>query len=283
MYTKGGVKGTQAWDNLEFFFYLIKSLYALRKFSKKISLIFLRFSPEFRCSNIFAVTEHTRNQIFWWAIQKFFFSKCSIFGPIWWFPRRFLKILIIYSQNLHFNLVFLSIFRKLCWAHAETISSHAEHTWNRFHRTLSIRGTNFRACSASCKMWTVFTCSIHAQHTRNEFYCTLSIRGTNFIACWAYLEPISSHAEHARKCLKVEYLGRIEFDFQKSRVTGPWDHMVSVSAKKVKQKISCLCTFKKGIILQWNQLLVILEEASNNALSAMRGILLKTRGLSNTG
>jgi hypothetical protein len=51
-------------------------------------------------------------------------------------------------------------------------------------------------------------------------------------------------AEHARKCLKVEYLGRIEYEIQKSRVTGPWDHMVSVSAKKVKKKISCLCTFK---------------------------------------
>jgi hypothetical protein len=32
----------------------------------------------------------------------------------------------------------------------------------------------------------------------------------------------------------------IEYDFQKFRVTGPWDHMVSVSAKK---KNSCLCTF----------------------------------------
>jgi hypothetical protein len=38
-----------------------------------------------------------------------------------------------------------------------------------------------------------------------------------------------------RKCLKVEYLGRIEYDFQKSRVTGPWDHMVLVSAKKKKK------------------------------------------------
>jgi hypothetical protein len=49
---------------------------------------------------------------------------------------------------------------------------------------------------------------------------------------------ISSHAEHARKCLKVEYLGGIEYDFQKSRVTatGLWDHMVSVSAKKVQEK-----------------------------------------------
>jgi hypothetical protein len=36
--------------------------------------------------------------------------------------------------------------------------------------------------------------------------------------------------------LKVEYLGRIEYDFQKSRVTGPWDHKDSVSAKTVKKK-----------------------------------------------
>jgi hypothetical protein len=47
---------------------------------------------------------------------------------------------------------------------------------------------------------------------------------------------ISLLAEHTRKCLKVEYLGRIEYDFQKSRVTGPWDHKVSVSAKKSKNK-----------------------------------------------
>ncbi len=70
--------------------------------------------------------------------------------------------------------------------------------------------------------------------------------------CWAYAETISSHAEHTQnrfiawKCLKVEYLGRIEYDFQKSRVTGPWDHKVSVSAKKSQKKVSCLCTFKRG-------------------------------------
>ncbi len=95
------------------------------------------------------------------------------------------------------------------WAYTEPISSHAEHTRNEFPRML-------------CQWWNVniFTCTIHAEHTRNKFR-TLSIQGTNFIACWAYWEPISSHAEHARKCLKVEYLGRIEYDFQKSHVTGP--------------------------------------------------------------
>ncbi len=90
----------------------------------------------------------------------------------------------------------------------------------------------------------IFTCTIHAEQTQNVFYRTRSIRGTNFIACWAYWEPISSHAEHARKCLKVKYLGRMEYDFRKSRVKCPWDNKDSFSEKKVKKKISCLCTFK---------------------------------------
>ncbi len=136
----------------------------------------------------------------------------------------------------------------------DTILSHAEHTRNQFYRTLSIRGMNFRACLASCKMWTAFTCTIHAEHTGNKFCHTLSIRGTNFIACCAYAESIASHAEHARKCLKVQYIGRIEYDFQKSRVTGPWDHMVLVSAKKFFFLNSCLCTFKGFWHIFWMRL-----------------------------
>jgi hypothetical protein len=49
---------------------------------------------------------------------------------------------------------------------------------------------------------------------------------------------ISSLTEPTRKCLKVEYLGRIEYDFQKSHVRFPWDHKDLVSAKKVIQKIN---------------------------------------------
>jgi hypothetical protein len=48
---------------------------------------------------------------------------------------------------------------------------------------------------------------------------------------------ISSLTEHTRKYLKVDYLGRIKYDYQKSRVTGPWDDKDSVSAKKVFKKI----------------------------------------------
>ncbi len=81
-------------------------------------------------------------------------------------------------------LSFSKIIACVCWAYAETNLSHAEHTRNRFHRMLSIRGTHFRAGSASCKMWTF----LYVQSM-------LSIRGTNFIAHWAYGELISSHAE----------------------------------------------------------------------------------------
>jgi hypothetical protein len=140
----------------------------------------------------------------------------------------------------------------VCWASAETILSHAEHMRNEFNCMLSIQGTNFRACSVSGKMWTFLHVQSMLRHMRDKFYRTPSTRRTNLIACWAYWEPISLYAEHERKCLKVEYLGRIEFDFQKSRVTGPWDHKDSVSAKKVFKKISCLWTFKLKQLQKFN-------------------------------
>ncbi len=181
------------------------------------SLLCLRFSPEFRCSNISAVTEHTRNQIFLMSYPKIFFLQNLHFGPFRCVPRRLLKISIIYSQ-LHCILIWYF------WVFFENYSM----------RMLSIRGNDFIAhwaykerisahahLAVKCER---FTCTIHAEHTRNEFYRTLNIRVTNFFAWWACAEPIS--------CLKVEYLGRIEYDFKKSRVAGPWDQMVSVSAKK---------------------------------------------------
>ena len=51
---------------------------------------------------------------------------------------------------------------------------------------------------------------------------------------------ISSLTEHTQKYLKVEYLGRIEYNFQKSRDTGPWVHKDSVSAKKGKKFHACV-------------------------------------------
>jgi hypothetical protein len=50
---------------------------------QNLLILFFQFLPEFRCSNIFAMTKHTLNQ----------------FGHIRWVFRNS----IIYSQNLHFN------------------------------------------------------------------------------------------------------------------------------------------------------------------------------------
>jgi hypothetical protein len=44
--------------------------------------------------------------------------------------------------------------------------------------------------------------------------------------------------------LKVQYLGCIKYHFQKSRVTGPWDRKVSVSAKKVSKKVHACVPLK---------------------------------------
>jgi hypothetical protein len=85
----------------------------LVNFRKKCRFLSFNFSPEFRSSNIFAVTEHTRNQIFLERYPKKFCSQKVHFGPIRWVHKFFFKISIFYSQNLHFNRRFLSNFRKL--------------------------------------------------------------------------------------------------------------------------------------------------------------------------
>ncbi len=156
-------------------------------------------------------------KFFWWAIQKFFFFKIFTLVLLDGFLDGFWKFRLFIFKICILMWYFSKIVACVCWAYAETILLHAEHTRNRFYRIL---GTNFRACSACGKMWTVFTCTVHAQHTRNEFYRTLSIRGTNFIACWAYLEPISSHAEHISaesntifKNLVLQALGTTWFRF----------------------------------------------------------------------
>jgi hypothetical protein len=62
------------------FFYLNQNIICPWSVFGKKSLLFLRFSPEFRCSNIFAVTEHTWNQIFLASYQKMFVSKCLLWS-----------------------------------------------------------------------------------------------------------------------------------------------------------------------------------------------------------
>ncbi len=135
-----------------------------------------------------------------------------------------------------------------CWAYAETILSHAEHTRNRFHRTLSIRGTNFRACSASGKMWTVLHVQSswayaerilsHTEHTRNEFHRMLSILGTDFIACWACAEMFKSRISLPirRRFLKISCyrpLGPYGFGFCKKSQKKKFHACVPLSQRKL--------------------------------------------------
>ncbi len=181
-----------------------------------MSLLFLRFSPEFRSSNIFAVTEHTQNQIFLERYpKKIFLQNFHGFSKFGFFIVEICILIWDYwviCEN--YSMRMLSIRENdfiAHWAYVETISSHTEHTPNEF---------SFYMCS-------------YAEHMGKWFYRTLSIRGNYLNAGWAYEARISSLTEHTRKCLKVEYLIWIEYDFQKSRVSGPWDHKDSVSAKKV--------------------------------------------------
>jgi hypothetical protein len=148
---------------------------------------FCFFSFAFR-QNIYVRT-FPRNQIFFERYPQIFFQNLH-FGPIldrfldgfskFWFFIGEICILIINFWVIfeNYSMHMLSIRGNdfiACWAYVEPISSHAEHTKNKFPRMLR----------ASYKMWTF----LHVQSM-------LSIRGTNFIAHWAYGELISSHAEH---------------------------------------------------------------------------------------
>jgi hypothetical protein len=105
-------------------------VYALGKFSKKISLSFLPFSPEFQSSNIYAVTEHTRNQIYFERYPKKFFSQI--------FTMVLLDGFLAGFSKFRFFIVKICILIREFWVIFE----------NYYMRMLSIRGNNFIACWA---------------------------------------------------------------------------------------------------------------------------------------
>ncbi len=161
----------------------------LVNFQKKFHFFSFHFRQNFEVRTFSRWLSIRGTKFFWRDIQNIFFQNVHL-GPIRWVPKRFFKIWIPYSRNFYFNVGFLNNFSKIvacvCWAYAETILSHTEHTRKRFHRTLSIRRTNFSGWSASGKMLTVFTCTIYAEHTGKWFYRTLSKRGNDLNAGWAY-------------------------------------------------------------------------------------------------
>jgi hypothetical protein len=173
-------KGTQAWDNFEIFLTYIKSLYALRKFSKKISASF---------PSIFAkisMFEHFRGD--WAYAEPNFLDELS---------KNF------FSLNLHFGSITVDGFLDGFWKFRLFIVKIWILVWyfwvfleNYSMRMLSIRGNDFIAHWAYEER-----ISAHAQPAVKceqflHVQSMLGIRGTNFIAHWAYAERISSHAEH---------------------------------------------------------------------------------------
>jgi hypothetical protein len=198
------LKGTQAWDVFEIFFFKSNPYMPLVNFRKKFRLVSFDFRQNFEVRT-FTRWLSIRGTKFFLEISKEFFVKIFTmvlldvfldgFSKFWFFKVE-LCILIGFFES------FSKTIECVCWAYAETILSHAEHARNRFHRILSIRGTNFRACSASgkCELFYMYNLCwayaewilSHTEHTWNEFYCMLSILGTDFIACWACAEMFKS-------------------------------------------------------------------------------------------
>ena len=159
----------------------------LVNFRKKFRLVSFNFRQNFEVRTFSGDWAYAEPNFFE-RYPKNFFPKIFTIVLLDGFLNGFSKFWFFVVEICILIRDFWVIFENYCMrmlSIRETILSRAEHTRNRFHRTLSIWGTNFRACSASGKMWTVL-------HVKSM----LSIPGTNFIAHWAYGELISSHAEH---------------------------------------------------------------------------------------
>ncbi len=87
-------------------------------------------------------TEHTR---------KRFYRTLSIRGNDFIAHWAYEEWIFAYAQPGVKCEQFLHV--NLCWAYAERISSHTEHSRNKFHGWLSIRGTDFIACWACAEMF----------------------------------------------------------------------------------------------------------------------------------
>ncbi len=103
-------KGTQAWDNLEFFLPKSNPYTPFENFRKKFRFFSFDFRQNFKhFRGDWAYAESN----FFDELSKNFFVKIFTLVLLDGFLGGFLKNSIIYSQNMHFNLVFLSIFWKL--------------------------------------------------------------------------------------------------------------------------------------------------------------------------
>ncbi len=147
-----------------------------------------------------------------WKFRLFIVKICILIWYFWLFFENYsMRMLSIRGND------FIA-----CWASAEPISSDTENMRNEFPRMCN-------PCSAYAEQ-----ILSHTEHTRNEFHRMLSIRGTDFIACWACAKMFKS---------LISRPNRIRFSkISCYRPLGPYGYGF---CKKVKTKISCLCTFNK--------------------------------------
>jgi hypothetical protein len=127
---------------------------------------------------------------------------------IWPWPIR-------YSKKIRF---FISTFARI------SRLEHFPSVW-----AMSIRKTNFLMRGIR----KLFVLNVHFCPIRRypwQFFKIQIIYSGTLHSNYDFLGTISSRKRGNVK--KIEYLGRIEYDFQKSCVRGPWNNKDSVSAQK---------------------------------------------------
>ncbi len=141
----GTCKGTQAWDNFEFFLPQSNPYMPLVNFWNKFRFFSFDFRQNFEVQTFFGGWAYAEQNILERYPNIFFFQNVHL-GPIRWVPKRFFKIWIFYRRNLHFKF----------WVIFENYSTHMLSICRKeFYRTLSIQGNDFIAHWAYAKQ--IFT------------------------------------------------------------------------------------------------------------------------------
>ena len=126
----------------------------LVNFRKKFCLFSFDFRQNFEVRTFSRWLSIRRTKFFWRDIQKFFFFKIFTMVLLDGFLDGFSKFWFFIVEICILIRDFWVIFENYCmrmlsirgnnfiahWAYGELISSQAEHTGNRFHRMLSMRG-----------------------------------------------------------------------------------------------------------------------------------------------
>jgi hypothetical protein len=145
-----------------------------------------------------------------WKFRLFIVKLCILIWYFWVFFKNYsMRLLSISGNNFIACLSIRGTDFIARWAYKEKISAHAQpavkcEQFLHFQSMLSIRR---RILS-------------HTEHTQNKFHRMLSIRGTDFIACWACAEMFKSQISRPNrirfsKILCYRPLGSYGFSFCK--------------------------------------------------------------------